>query len=136
MIIEFKQSDYDALVQHAKRELPNEACGLLAGTCAGVNLQVQKVYFLTNTDHSPEHFSLAPAEQLQALKDARQNNWALLGNWHSHPSSPARPSQEDIRLAFDPKLCYLILSLAAETPVLKAFHIEAGTPAELMLQLV
>ena len=49
-----------------------------------------------------------------------------LGNWHSHPSSPSRPSVEDIRLAFDSKASYLILSLMADYPVLNSFHIENG----------
>ena len=47
-----------------------------------------------------------------------------LGNWHSHPESPSRPSDEDKRLANDSKASYLILSLAEEEPVLNSFHIE------------
>jgi len=50
-----------------------------------------------------------------------------LGNFHSHPSTPARPSMEDIRLAYDPSASYLILSLAEEVPVLKAFGITGDT---------
>jgi proteasome lid subunit RPN8/RPN11 len=49
-----------------------------------------------------------------------------LGNWHSHPESPSRPSEEDKRLAYDPKASYMILSLMAQTPVLNSFHIEGG----------
>ena len=41
-------------------------------------------------------------------------------------SSPSRPSVEDIRLAFDSKASYLILSLMADYPVLNSFHIEGG----------
>jgi proteasome lid subunit RPN8/RPN11 len=46
-----------------------------------------------------------------------------LGHFHFRPETPARPSQEDIRLACHPKASYLILSLVAETPVLKAFNL-------------
>lgn len=56
----------------------------------------------------------------------RQNGLKPLGNWHSHPATPSRPSAEDIRLAFDKNATYCILSLAGETPVLNAFHIEDG----------
>ena len=42
-----------------------------------------------------------PKEQLKAIKDMRANGLTPLGNWHSHPETPARPSQEDIRLAYD-----------------------------------
>ena len=44
----------------------------------------------------------------------RSHGWQLLGNFHSHPETPARPSEEDKRLVFDTSLSYLILSLAAE----------------------
>ena len=48
-----------------------------------------------------------------------------LGNWHSHPETPSRPSEEDKRLANDAKASYLILSLEVpDHPVLRAFHIE------------
>jgi proteasome lid subunit RPN8/RPN11 len=54
----------------------------------------------------------------------RANGLTPLGNWHSHPESPARPSEEDKRLAYDPTVNYLILSLMnADEPVLKAFDI-------------
>jgi proteasome lid subunit RPN8/RPN11 len=42
----------------------------------------------------------------------RKKGFVLLGNFHSHPSTPSRPSEEDMRLAFDPKLSYIIISLA------------------------
>ena len=66
-----------------------------------------------------------PKEQLKALKDARANGYKIIGNFHSHPESPSRPSEEDKRLAFDPTIEYLILSLMEEgNPVLKAFEID------------
>ena len=85
---------------------------------------IRHVYLLTNTDESNEHFTMDPREQLAAVKDARANGWELLGNWHSHPETPARPSDEDKRLAYDPTTCYLILSLGdAKHPALNAYHI-------------
>ena len=55
----------------------------------------------------------------------RSRGLVPLGNWHSHPESPARPSEEDKRLANDSRASYLILSLEDDTnPVLHAFHVE------------
>ncbi len=105
------QEIYAAILDHAKKELPNEACGLIAGIEDGDLRTIEKVYMLTNIDKSSEHFSLSPREQLLAVQDIRKNQLKLLGNWHSHPSSPSRPSAEDISLAFDKNLSYLILSL-------------------------
>ncbi|MDR3262658.1 MAG: M67 family metallopeptidase [Tannerella sp.] len=115
--IEIPQEIADAIIRQAYDELPDESCGLLAG----LDGAVKKRYPLVNTDHSPEHFSFDPREQFRVLKEARAEGFKIIANYHSHPSSPARPSEEDIRLAFDPDLFYLIVSLAGETPVIKAF---------------
>ncbi|MBE7718350.1 M67 family metallopeptidase [Lacrimispora indolis] len=123
MKLTIKETDIKLIVEHAREGLPNEVCGLIAGTVEGHSKTVQKVYLLSNPDQSPEHFSIDPKEHLSAIKDMRGNGWSPLGNFHSHPSTPARPSQEDIRLAYDPFASYLILSLAEDTPVLKAFGI-------------
>lgn len=123
MVIELKLADYLEMVRHARALAPLEDCGLLGGTVADGVKTVEKVYYLTNTDHSEEHFSLDPKEQFAAVKEMRAKGWQLLGNWHSHPASPSRPSEEDKRLAFDSKASYFILSLHGGEPVLNSFHV-------------
>ena len=123
-IIRLSYECYDEMVRYAKSELPNEACGLLAGKQDADGKEALKVYYLTNTDHATDHFTIDPKEQLAAVKDMRANGYVQLGNWHSHPESPSRPSEEDKKLAYDPKASYMILSLMAENPVLNSFHIE------------
>ncbi|MBQ3969722.1 MAG: M67 family metallopeptidase [Clostridia bacterium] len=125
-MITLKRKDYDSIVEYAKEQLPAEACGLIAGTVDGNgDKTVEKVYLLTNTDDSSEHFTMDPKEQLSSVKDMRANGIAPLGNWHSHPETPSRPSDEDKRLAFDSRASYMILSLMdKENPVLNSFHIE------------
>jgi proteasome lid subunit RPN8/RPN11 len=126
-MLRLNKSDYEKIVAHAKKNLPEEACGLIAGSRDGDIKEIKKVYLLTNIDHTNEHFSIDPREQLAAVKDMRANDLLLLGNWHSHPESPARPSEEDKRLAYDPTVSYLILSLMnREEPVLKAFLIRGN----------
>lgn len=116
------------MLHHAIAELPNEACGMIAGVKDGSDKVIKKVYLLTNTDHSNEHFSLDPREQLAAVKDMRANGFIPLGNWHSHPETPSRPSDEDKRLAYDKTASYMILSLMdSNNPVLNSFHIEGDT---------
>lgn len=128
MII-LSKNDYEKILAHAKNEAPVEACGLIAGEISGNDKIVKKVYILTNTDHAEEHFTIDPKEQLSAIKDMRANGLIPLGNWHSHPVSPSRPSDEDKRLAYDSSASYLILSLMNNEPVLNSFHIE-GDKAE------
>lgn len=130
-MISLKKSDYEKMLSHALEGLPNEACGLLGGEISeNGDKEVKKVYLLTNIDNSNEHFSLDPKEQLAAIKDMRANDLVPLGNWHSHPESPSRPSDEDKRLAYDKTASYMILSLMDKNaPVLKSFKID-GTNAE------
>ena len=125
-IIRMDSKTYDELVLYAREHLPEEACGLIAGENDGDDRIIKKVYFLENTDHAEDHFTLDPKEQLKAIKDMRENGLKPLGNWHSHPSSPSRPSTEDISLAYDSKASYLILSFMTEAPVINSFHIENG----------
>lgn len=113
-IIRMRDHFYDEIVNYAKEHLPEEACGLLAGVETGEGREIRKVYFLENKDHAEDHFTLDPRDQINAIRDMRANGLKPLGNWHSHPSSPSRPSVEDIRLAFDSKASYLILSLMAD----------------------
>lgn len=127
MKITINKADYERILAHAKENLPEEACGLIAGIDNedGVR-EIKKVYLLTNIDHTNEHFSIDPKDQLASIKDMRAEGLKPLGNWHSHPESPSRPSEEDKRLANDSNASYLILSLMEHNnPVLNAFHVES-----------
>lgn len=128
-MLTMKRTDYEKILRHAEEGLPNEACGLIGGIRTGDgNAEVREVYLLTNLDASPEHFSMDPREQLAAVKEMRAEGIQLLGNWHSHPETPSRPSEEDKRLAHDSKAWYLILSLMKPgRPVLNAFRVEDHT---------
>lgn len=124
-MLQIRKSDYRKILEHAIKELPKEACGLIAGVVEDGVKTVKEVYLLTNVDASSEHFSMDPKEQLSSIKDIRAKGYRQFGNWHSHPESPSRPSEEDKKLAHDSAAAYLILSLAdKEKPVLNAFIIK------------
>ena len=125
----------DELIDQAKKDAPNESCGYLLGLSSsgeegqGVVAKesvVTENYWMENIDHSSEHFSFAPKDQFAALRYARSNGLKILANWHSHPASPSRPSQEDLRLANDPTIRYAILSLLDGEPKLNSFKILNG----------
>jgi [CysO sulfur-carrier protein]-S-L-cysteine hydrolase len=120
----------DEVIEHAQKEAPLEACGFLAEKDGIVCLALP----LSNAEASIEHYSLDPQEQFNALRELRKQGLHLCAVYHSHPASPARPSQEDIRLAYDPYLSYVIISLAAPQPDIKSFKIEKGfvTPEEIV----
>ena len=68
MKLYLKKSDYTTILEHCTAGLPNESCGLLAGTREDEEITVTKVYLLTNVDASREHFSMDPKEQLKAIE--------------------------------------------------------------------
>jgi proteasome lid subunit RPN8/RPN11 len=135
VMLKLSKEHFEAMTAHAAAALPNEACGLFAGEALGDDKIIKEVYLLKNTDESPEHFSMAPEEQFKAIADIRKKGLVLLGNFHSHPATPARPSPEDIRLAFDPALSYIIISLKEPRPVLKSFLIRGGAALEEPVQV-
>ncbi len=124
---------FEQMQEQAKAQAPIEACGILAG---GDN-RVEKLYEMTNVDQSSDHFMMEPKEQFKVVKDIRSAGLEMLAVYHSHPQTPARPSAEDIRLAFTPDVTYVIVSLQdASVPVVKGFLIEDGnitkTPVEIV----
>ena len=120
--MKIKKDILKSIIAHAKKLVPIEACGYLAGQ----DDVIIKHYELTNTDQSKEHFSFDPAEQFATVKDARANGLNVSAVYHSHPETPARPSQEDIKLAYDPNISYVIVSLADGGEDVKSFRIKDG----------
>jgi len=119
------------MVAHAQDDAPLEACGYL-GERDGT---VGRVVRLTNADASPEHYSLVPAEQFAAVRALRREGWRLRAVYHSHPASPARMSAEDLRLALDRSLSYVIVSLAGAEPTVKSFRVDEAAGEEEILAI-
>ncbi|MCF6187211.1 MAG: M67 family metallopeptidase [Desulfobulbaceae bacterium] len=121
-----------AVIDQAENELPFEACGYLAG-----DGDIVTTHFpLKNIDQASDHFTMDPAEQFQAVKAMRQAGLKLCAVYHSHPETPARPSDEDLKLAYDPTISYVIISMAAADPVVKSFIIKNGeaTPEPIQIK--
>ncbi len=111
------------IVAHAREDAPNECCGLLR-TAGG---EVQELVRVDNERHSPYGFELG----FKALTTA--NEWDDEGHgvavYHSHPRSPAEPSQTDINLAHYPHWRYLIVSLERD-PEVRVWRIADGKVEE------
>lgn len=125
-MIAMPRSIFAALSDHARAGFPLEICGILGGQDGTVS----EHYPMTNTDQSREHFTMDPKEQFAVVKDLRAKGKSVLAIYHSHPDTPARLSQEDLRLALTPGVSYIIVSLAAGEPVVKSFRVEGGAATE------
>ncbi|MBA3052297.1 M67 family metallopeptidase [bacterium] len=116
----------EKIFNQGEKEKPCEACGYLAGR----GDIIIKNYPMTNMDNSSEHFSLDPAEQFAVIRKIRQESLELIAVYHTHPETSARPSDEDIRLAFDRNIIYVIVSLATDKKDVKAFRVNKGQITE------
>ena len=130
MVLQIEQKILKAIQAHGRREEPNEACGYLAAK-DGI---VSRHFELTNIDAAPDHYSMDPAEQFAAIRQIREDGMQVAGVYHTHPDTPARPSMEDIRLAYDPDLVYVIVSLMAGVEPFLAYKMNKGEVVQVGLQ--
>jgi proteasome lid subunit RPN8/RPN11 len=117
------QGDWDAMIAHARDDAPNECCGYARMT----NGRLDEVFRAKNLRASPYGYELDP-QSLLAANDLDDEGHGV-AIYHSHPRSPAEPSQTDINLAHYPDWRYLIVSLADE-PVVRAWRIADGRVEE------
>lgn len=119
-MIRMTQAVWDEIIVHAQKDAPIEACGYL-GNNNGIITVCRP---MKNIDESGEHFTLDTEEQFSAVKEMREKGVRLAAVYHSHPETPARPSKEDIRLAHDPTISYVIVSLKDGGKSLNSFLIQ------------
>lgn len=120
----------EAILAHLEREIPFEACGLLAGK----NDRVEKVLLIRNQAQSPVRFVMDPYEQLQAFEWIDSNGLTLLGIFHSHPTGPETVSATDIaEAAYD--VVHIVCSRHDRQWNMRGFTIENGKATEITLLL-
>ncbi|MGI8750450.1 MAG: Mov34/MPN/PAD-1 family protein [Thermoleophilaceae bacterium] len=118
------RAQWNAMVDHARVDAPHECCGLLWGKDGTIG-EVERA---ENKRHSPYGFELT-FETLSKANDLDDEGYEI-GIYHSHPRSPAEPSQTDINLAQYPHWTWLIVSLEKEEGEIRAWRIADGTVSE------
>jgi len=106
--VQIERKQLSEIVSHAREEAPNEACGILAGKDG----RVMRLYKSRNANRSPSSYALDPTQQYRIFKDIEDRGLELVGIYHSHPSSPATPSDIDVDQAYYPESSYVLISLA------------------------
>jgi proteasome lid subunit RPN8/RPN11 len=113
----------DRVVAHARAALPDECCGILVGG----GDRVVEVVSTENVAADPRrHFLIDPKAHIDTRRHARGRGLQVVGFYHSHPRSDARPSAIDLAEASYPGLLYLIVGLAPEPPEIRVYRLEAG----------
>ena len=136
------------LMQFAREGDPDEVCGILAGH----GLEVQRVFAVRNTADAveaeqgvfrdrdsgaatpgrrPVHYYMDPRDQLRVYNELDELELDVVGYYHSHTHTEARPSATDIRLASDLQVVYLLVGLEDPTrPSVRAWRIAKTDPAD------
>lgn len=133
----------DAIVDHARREVPNEACGIVVGDQpAADGGRALRWVALRNAAASPYRYAIDPEDLLRVTietDDADEVFWAIV---HSHVASPARPSPTDLRESHYPDSLYVLVSLdpaaadpASQADSIRAWRIVDGTVHEVALTI-
>ena len=123
----------DAIVEHARRDAPNECCGVVA-TRDGV---VVGVHPAVNVAASPLRFEIDSLELLRLVTEIEDRGEDLGAIYHSHTRSAAYPSQTDVNFAAGwPGVEWLIVGLAAgDEPELRSFRIDGGVVTEVGIDI-
>jgi proteasome lid subunit RPN8/RPN11 len=123
----------DAMVAHAREDLPNEACGMVHAR-DGVPVEAHRV---DNVAASPYRYEMNPLQMMRLENRRDETGETLFAIYHSHVASEARPSPTDVRMAFFPpgeldrepmypETYYVLVSLAHEPADVRAFFIRQG----------
>jgi proteasome lid subunit RPN8/RPN11 len=125
----------DAIVAHARRDHPNEACGVVAGP-TGSDRPVRMIEML-NSAASPTFYQFDSIEQLKvwtAMDDADEEPVII---YHSHTATEAYPSRTDVAYANEPNAHYVLVSTAdpAVAPF-RSYRIVDGVVSEEPVEVV
>lgn len=113
------QTILQSLIEHARREAPNECCGVLGGK----DNRLDTAYPIHNDQSSPTRYFGSPQDLFAAVKMMRQKEEEITGIYHSHPTGPAYPSTTDLAENGYPGLYYFIISLLNPEPDVQCFHL-------------
>ena len=122
----------DEMLAHARAEVPNEACGLLAGDLkAGV---ASAYHPARNAEASPLRYDVHPDDLVRIVFGIEDAGEDLVGIFHSHTHTPAVPSPTDLRTAQYPDAFYVLATLsdpdAGPADALRAWRIIGGASSE------
>ena len=117
------QSQKQILIDHARKCAPAESCALLFGKEESNTSTVKEVFLTKNTENSPVNFTISNDELLTGYQEAEKKGLDVIGIFHSHPHSEARPSSTDKKFMMINPVIWMIFSNAQDE--LNAFILES-----------
>jgi proteasome lid subunit RPN8/RPN11 len=138
-VLTIDQATYDAIVAHAKRDHPDEACGIVAGP-EGSD-RAERYVEMVNAAGSPTFYEFDSSDLFQLYKEMDANDEEAVVVYHSHTATEAYPSRTDISYASEPNAHYVLVS-TRETGTeagpyeLRSFRIVDGIVSEEEVRVV
>ena len=122
----------DRIVDHARREAPNECCGVVSAA-DGVAHAVRPT---RNVVASPLRFEIDGLELSRLLFEFEDEGRELAAVYHSHVRTEPYPSQTDINFAERwPGLEWIIVGLAGDEPLIRSYRIDGGRVEEVPVEV-
>jgi proteasome lid subunit RPN8/RPN11 len=115
-MIRIAEQQLEEIREHGIRDYPYECCGLLLGRYGADEKVVTETYPISNAREESakrNRFLIEPVELMRGERYARERDLEVVGFYHSHPDSPAVPSQYDLDHAW-PTYSYIIVSTRAD----------------------
>ena len=120
---------YGKIVAHARKDHPDEACGVLAGS-AGSD-RPERFIPMENAERSPTFYRFDSAEQFRVWREMDDRDEEPIVIYHSHTATEARPSRTDISYASEPGAHYVLVSTRDESETeFRSFRILDGEVTE------
>jgi proteasome lid subunit RPN8/RPN11 len=144
----FPEALRQELIAHAREGDPDEVCGILAGRADRIErvrrvrntadeVGVERAVFRDRqTDVAAPgrravHYYMDPMDQLRAYDEIEDLGLDVVGYYHSHTHTEARPSPTDVRLARDLTVYWVLVSLEDPArPTVRAWHIAKADPMD------
>jgi proteasome lid subunit RPN8/RPN11 len=138
-VLKIDQAAYDAIVAHAKRDHPVEACGMVAGP-AGSD-RPERFIEMVNAAGSPTFYEYDSTDLFELYKEMDERDEEPVVIYHSHTATEAYPSVTDIKLAGEPGAHYVLVSTREhgnnEGPVeFRSYRIVDGEVTEEPVEIV
>ncbi|HSK27248.1 MAG TPA: M67 family metallopeptidase [Jiangellales bacterium] len=128
-MLELRRDLLDAIIAHARRDHPDEACGIVAGPVGSD--RAERVVEMTNAERSPTFYRFDSMEQLRVWREMDDRDEEAVVIYHSHTATEAYPSRTDISLAQEPGAHYLLVSTRADDDVeVRSYRIVDGEVSE------
>ncbi len=128
-MLRIDQSTYDAIVAHARRDHPDEACGVVAGAY-GSDRPTRFIPML-NAARSPTFYEFDSGDLLALYQEMDTRDEEPVVIYHSHTATQAYPSRTDVSFAAEPGAHYVLVSTREpDTHEFRSFRIVDGEITE------